>query len=158
MVQATALKALAHAKSPRLLATCAAAMESRGWRDLVPMAALDALATAPVAAAFDLAYAHVRSGETQEVREAAVRLLVALAKDKRVKKQRAEQARHVAPTLAELMADPSVFIQLAAAGARSWATRSSPRSAVVREEAWITWCTPGEVARGARKSKRKGGR
>lgn len=114
LVQATALKALAHLKSPRLLAACTAAMESRGWRDLIPMAALDALAMAPVPGAFDLAYTHVRYGETQEVREAAVRLLVALAKDKRVKALRREQARHVAPMLAELMADPSVFVQLAA--------------------------------------------
>jgi len=117
LVQATALKALAKISSPKLLAACRAAMATRGWRDLVPMAALDALAMAPVAGAYDLAYAHVRYGETQEVREAAVRLLVALAKDKAITRARPEPARHVAPTLEALLADPSVFLQLAAAQA-----------------------------------------
>src|SRR5207248_2039615 len=55
LVKSNALKALAHVRSPRLLETCRAAMEDRGWRDLVPMAALDALAIAKPPEAFDLA-------------------------------------------------------------------------------------------------------
>ena len=139
LVRATALKALAQLRSPRTLAACHAAMDHRGWRDLVPMAALDALAIAVPAEAFDLAYAHLRYGETQEVREAAVRLLVALAKDPKARRARREQARHVVPTLAALMQDPSVFVQLAAAGA---AAKLGDRKLIpalrriTREEAW----------------------
>jgi HEAT repeat protein len=139
LVQATALKALARIRSPRLLATCRAAMDHRGWRDLVPMAALDALAIAATPAGFDLAYAHIRYGETQEVREAAVRLLVALARDKKAKRARPEQAKQVAPTLAALMADPSVFVQLAAVQAAAKLGDRALEPAlrrVVREEAW----------------------
>ncbi len=139
LVKATALKALAFAGSAQLLAAATEAMNDRGWRDLVPMAALDALAIAKPAAAFDLAYASLRYGETQEVREAAVRLLVALAGDKKAKAARPEQARHVAPTIAELMKDPSVFLQLAAAGAAGKLKDKrlrAPLRRLVREEAW----------------------
>ena len=138
-MRATALKALAVTRSPRLLEACRAAMEHRGWRDLVPMAALDALAIAAPPAAFDLAYAHVRYGETQEVREAAVRLLVALAKNPKARRARREQARHVVPTLEALLEDPSVFLRVAAAQA---AAKLGDRKIVpalrraVREEAW----------------------
>jgi HEAT repeat protein len=114
LAKGTALKALAHLGSKHLLDVCRAAMNDRGWRDVVPMAALDALAIARPPAAFDLAYASVRYGEMQEVREAGVRLLVALAKDPRVKKARPEEARHVGPTLVALLEDPSVFARLAA--------------------------------------------
>jgi aminopeptidase N len=139
LVRATALKALAQVRSPRALAACRAAMEDRGWRDLVPMAALDALALSTPPEAFDLAYAHVRYGETQEVREAAVRLLVALAKNPKARRARREQARHVVPTLEALLTDPSVFLRLAAAQA---AAKLGDRKLVpalrrvVREEAW----------------------
>jgi aminopeptidase N len=114
LAKGMALKALAQIKSPALLDACRAAMSDRGWRDVVPMAALDALAIAKPPAAFDLAYAGVRYGEMQEVREAGVRLLVALAKDKRARKARPEEARHVGPTLVALLEDPSVFARLAA--------------------------------------------
>jgi aminopeptidase N len=114
LAKGTGLKALAHLKSSRLLEVCRDAMSDRGWRDVVPMAALDALAIARPPAAFDLAYAAVRYGEMQEVREAGVRLLVALAKDPKAKKARPEQARHVGPTLTALLEDPSVFARLAA--------------------------------------------
>jgi aminopeptidase N len=139
LVRATALKSLAAIRSQRLLEACRAAMDHRGWRDLVPMAALDALAIATPPAAFDLAYAHVRYGETQEVREAAVRLLVALAKDPKARRARREQARHVRPTLEALLQDPSLFLRLAAAQA---AAKLGDRKIVpalrrvVREEAW----------------------
>jgi aminopeptidase N len=139
LVKATALKALAHAKSPQLLAACNEAMNDRGWRDVVPMAALDALAIAKPPQAFDLAYAAVRYGEMQEVREAGVRLLVALAQDKAARKARPEQARHVLPTLAELMRDPSVFAQLAAAGAAGTLKNRKLLRALrrlVRDEVW----------------------
>ena len=139
LVKATALKALAKARSPQLLALCTEAMQDRGWRDLVPMAALDALAIAKPPGAFDLAYASVRYGETQEVREAAVRLLVALAQDKRARKARPEQARHVVPTLTQLLRDPSVFLQLAAAGAAGKLKDKKllpPLRRLVREEVW----------------------
>jgi HEAT repeat protein len=139
LVKATALKALAYGKSPQLLAAATEAMNDRGWRDLVPMAALDALAIAKPPQAFDLAYASVRYGETQEVREAAVRLLAALAQDKAAKKARPEQARHVVPTLALLLRDPSVFVQLAAAGAAGTMKEKkllAPLRRLVREEVW----------------------
>ena len=139
LVKATALKALAFAGSPQLIAAATEAMQDRGWRDLVPMAALDALAIAKPPQAFELAYASVRYGETQEVREAAVRLLVALALDKAAKQARPEQARHVVPTIAELMKDPSVFAQLAAAGAAGKLKDKAlvgPLKRLVREEAW----------------------
>lgn len=139
LVKATALKALAHSKSPQLLAACSEAMGDRGWRDLVPMAALDALAIAKLPAAFDLAYVSVRYGETQEVREAAVRLLTALALDPGARKARPEQARHVVPTIAQLLRDPSVFAQLAAAGAAGRLKERkliAPLRRLVRDEVW----------------------
>jgi len=139
LVKAAALKALAFARSPQLLAAATEAMNDRGWRDLVPMAALDALAIAKPPEAFDLAYASVRYGETQEVREAAVRLLTALAGDKKVKAARREQARHVVPTLASLLTDPSVFAKLAAAGAAGRLKDRAllaPLKRVVRDEVW----------------------
>jgi aminopeptidase N len=139
LVKATALKALATIRSAHLWAACAAAMNDRGWRDLVPMAALDALAIARPARAFDVAFASVRYGETQEVREAAVRLLVALAGDPKVRSARREQARHVVPALVALLSDPSVFVQLAAAqGAAKLNDRAllPALRRVVREEAW----------------------
>jgi len=139
LVKAALLKALAHAGSKQLLAACTQAMEDRGWRDLVPMAALDALAIAKPPAAFDLAYASVRYGETEEVREAALRLLVALATDAKAKRARPEQARHVAPTVSALLTDPSVFMRLAAAqNAAKLKDKAliAPLRRVVREEAW----------------------
>ncbi|MEP7027180.1 MAG: M1 family aminopeptidase [Candidatus Eisenbacteria bacterium] len=139
LVKATALKALALGGSSQLLAAASEAMGDRGWRDLVPMAALDALAIAKPPAAFDLAYASARYGETQEVREAAVRLLVALAKDAKASKARPEQARHVVRAIAELMKDPSVFLQLAAASAAGKLKDRkliAPLKRLVREEAW----------------------
>jgi HEAT repeat protein len=139
LVKATALKALAKANSPQLLALCTEAMQDRGWRDLVPMAALDALAIAKPPGAYDLAYAAVRYGETQEVREAAVRLLVALAQDKSARKARPEQARHVVPTLTQLLKDPSVFLRLAATGAAGKLKDKKllpPLRRLVREEVW----------------------
>jgi HEAT repeat protein len=139
LVKATALKALAWAKSPQLLAAATEAMDDRGWRDLVPMAALDALAIAQLPEAFDLAYAGVRYGETQEVREAAVRLLTALAQSKSARKARPEQARHVVPTIATLLQDPSVFVKLAAAGAAGKLGDKAllaPLRRLVRDEVW----------------------
>jgi HEAT repeat protein len=139
LVKAAVLKALAHAGSARTLEACTAAMDDRGWRDLVPMAALDALAIAKPAAAFDLAYASIRYGETQEVREAALRLLVALAGDAKAKRARREDARHVAPTMTELLRDPSVFMRLAAAqNAPKLKDKSlvAPLRRTAREEAW----------------------
>jgi HEAT repeat protein len=122
-----------------LLAAASEAMNDRGWRDLVPMAALDALAIAKPAEAFDLAYASVRYGETQEVREAAMRLLTALALDKKAKAGRREQARHVVPTIASLLTDPSVFARLAAAGAAGRLKDRAllaPLRRMVRDEVW----------------------
>jgi aminopeptidase N len=139
LVKAALLKALAHSGSKRTLAACGAAMTDRGWRDLVPMAALDALAIAKLPAAFDLAYTSLRYGETEEVREAAVRLLVALASDPKARRARAEQARHAAPTVAALLEDPSVFMRLAAAtNAPRLKDRAlvAPLRRVVRDEAW----------------------
>ena len=139
LVKATALKALAYGKSPQLLAAATEAMGDRGWRDLVPMAALDALAIGKPPEAFDLAYAAVRYGETQEVREGGVRLLVALAQDPHARKARPEQARHVVPTIASLLRDPSVFAKLAAAGAAGRLKDRkllAPLRRVVREEVW----------------------
>jgi HEAT repeat protein len=139
LVKAAALKALARIGSPRLLAICRAQMEDRGYRDLVPMAALDALAMAKVPAAFDDGYAAIRYGEKQEVREAGVRLLVALAGDAKAKRARPEQARHVAPALVALLGDPSVFARLAA---MNGAARLKDRALLPalrrsqREEAW----------------------
>jgi aminopeptidase N len=166
LVRATALKALAQVRSPRTLAACRAAMDHRGWRDLVPMAALDALAMAKPPQAFDLAYTHVRYGETQEVREAAVRLLVALARDPKARRARREQARHVVPTLEALMGDPSVFTQLAAAQAAAKLGDRALMPALrrlVREEVWdhlvhtaekslqaLSKTAPGRKARAAR--------
>jgi len=128
----------------------------------VPMAALDALAIAPVPQAFDLAYAHVGYGETQEVREAAVRLLVALAKDRRMRKARPEPARHVAPAIAALMEDPSVFVQLAAASAAAKLGDKSLVPAlrrVVREEAWDHLVHTAEKSLAElRKAKKRGAR
>jgi HEAT repeat protein len=139
LVKAGLLKALAHSGSKRTLDACHAAMDDRGWRDLVPMAALDALAIAKPPAAFDLAYASLRYGETQEVREAAVRLLTALATDPKAKRARPEQARHAAPTVAALLEDPSVFLRLAAAqNAPRLKDRAliAPLRRVARTEAW----------------------
>jgi len=139
LVKATALKALAFGKSPQLLAAATEAMGDRGWRDLVPMAALDALAIGRPPEAFDMAYAAIRYGETQEVREAGVRLLCALAQDPHARKARPEQARHVVPTLASLLRDPSVFARLAAAGAAGRLKDRkllAPLRRVVREEVW----------------------
>jgi len=139
LVKATALKALAFGKSPQLLAAATEAMGDRGWRDLVPMAALDALAIGRPPEAFDLGYAAIRYGETQEVREAGVRLLCALAQDPNARKARPEQARHVVPTLASLLRDPSVFAKLAAAGAAGRLKDRkllAPLRRVVREEVW----------------------
>jgi aminopeptidase N len=139
LVKATALKALAFGKSPQLLAAATEAMADRGWRDLVPMAALDALAIGRPPEAFDLGYAAIRYGETQEVREAGVRLLTALAQDPKARKARPEQARHVVPALASLLKDPSVFARLAAAGAAGRLKDKkllAPLRRVVREEVW----------------------
>ena len=139
LVKATALKALAFGKSPQLLAAATEAMSDRGWRDLVPMAALDALAIGKPPEAFDLAYAAVRYGETQEVREAGVRLLCALAQDPHARKARPEQARHVVPTITSLLGDPSVFAKLAAAGAAGRLKDRrllAPLRRVLREEVW----------------------
>jgi aminopeptidase N len=164
LVKATALKALAFAGSPQLMAAATEAMDDRGWRDLVPMAALDALAIAKPPQAFDLAYASVRYGETQEVREAAVRLLVALAQDKPARRARPEQARYVVPTIASLMEDPSVFAQLAAAGAAGKLKDKAllaPLKRLVREEAWDHLVDAAQKALkefGKRKPGRKPGR
>jgi hypothetical protein len=139
LVKAALLKALAHSGSKQTLDACRTAMADRGWRDLVPMAALDALAIAKQPAAFDLAYTSLRYGETEEVREAAVRLLVALASDPKARRARPEQARHAAPTVAALLEDPSVFMRLAAAtNAPRLKDRElvAPLRRVVRDEAW----------------------
>jgi hypothetical protein len=114
-------------------------MSDRGWRDLVPMAALDALAIGRPPEAFDLGYAAIRYGEKQEVREAGVRLLTALSQDPHARKARPEQARHVAPTIASLLLDPSVFAKLAAAGAAGRLKDRkllAPLKRLVRDEVW----------------------